>query len=151
LLALDDGICITGSFRQAAFTTGTLSVTAGSFLLVPPSFSCAGAGPEIVAAFSNSPSSFDILHADIVVNYDGTLPTFFCGVVPLNDPLGVFPANSVTPDYPKAPLTLEVHPPIPPRTITAPEDSRAPLIIPAICWSELPRAHGSSALHRRRT
>jgi len=120
LLALDDGISITGSLRQAAFTTGTLSVTAGSFQFVPPSFSCAGAGPEIVAAFSNSPSSFDILHADIDVSYSGTLPVFLCGVVPLNDPLGVFPASAVTPDYPKAPLTLTVHPPIPPASYYGP-------------------------------
>ncbi len=120
LLALDDGISITGVLRQTAFTTGTLSVTAESFEFVPPSFSCAGAGPEIVAAFANSPSSFDILFANIEVFYSGTMPVFFCGAVPLNDPLGVFPASAVTPDYPKAPLTLTVHPPIPPANYYGP-------------------------------
>jgi hypothetical protein len=114
LLALDDGIALTGPLDVTSYTKGALDVTAHNFKLETPSFSCSSAGPEIVAAFANSPTSFDILHAQVFVNYSGTMPTFLCSVTPLLDAKNVFPVSSIRWDYPQAPLTIFVHPPVPP-------------------------------------
>ena len=114
LLALDDGISLTGPLNITPYTTGTLQMTHDEFRFRPPNFSCSSAGPEVVAAFSNSPSDFDILHAEVIVDYSGTLPAYICGVVPVNDPLGVFPASAIRWDSPTATSEVVVHPPIPP-------------------------------------
>ena len=114
LLGLADGIAVTGSMREQPYTLGTLDISTTPFQFTPPVITCGGAGPEIALAFANSPSSFEILRAEIVVSYDGTLPVWLCGVTPINDRLGVFPASAISWDSAQATLTITVHPPIPP-------------------------------------
>ena len=114
LLALDDGISLTGPLRNASYVKGVLDVTAHDFKLEAPSISCGGAGLEIVAAFADSPTSFDILHAQAFVAYDGTLPAFVCSVTTLLDSKKVFPPSAISWDYQLAPSTIRIHPQVPP-------------------------------------
>ncbi len=114
VLALDDGPAVGGQMLVTPYAGAPVEITANTFQFRPPVFSCAGAGPEIVAAFGNSPSSFNILYAEVIVRYEGTLPLYLCGVTPLNDPLGVFPANQIGWNSSQASLTITVHPPVPP-------------------------------------
>ncbi len=114
LLALDTGFALTGSFRARTFTLGTLEVNVTPYQFVAPSFSCSGAGPELVAAFADDPSAYDILYAEIAISYSGTIPVYLCSATALNDPLGVFPASAITPDSATNGLDIAVHPPVPP-------------------------------------
>ncbi|HUI85660.1 MAG TPA: hypothetical protein VLY21_00700 [Nitrososphaerales archaeon] len=115
LLALDDGIALTGPMNITPYTTGDLALTRNEFQFRPPNFACSSAGPEIVAAFSNSPGDFDILHAEVIVDYGGTLPAYICAVTPINDPLGVFPAGAISWNPTQATSVITVHPPVPPQ------------------------------------
>jgi hypothetical protein len=116
VLALDDGIALAGAVLATPFTPATLSVTSNPFQLRKPSINCGGAGTELVALFGQSPESFDILHAEIVVESTGTLPVYLCSFTPLNDPLAVFPATSIQSDAPQTRAVATVHPPVPPQT-----------------------------------
>ena len=108
---------LTGPLRGQHYTQGALDVTAQGFKLEPPSISCGSAGPEIVAAFGNSPASFDILHAKVFVNYDGTMPAYICSVTPLLDPKGVFPPIPSAGIIRRRPSRFfSVHPPVPPQS-----------------------------------
>lgn len=115
VVALDDGIALAGPLRATPFTPATLSVTSNPFKLQKPSINCGGAGTELVALFGQSPESFDILHAEIIVESTGTLPVYLCSFTPLNDRLGVFPATSIQSDSPQTNAIVTVHPPVPPQ------------------------------------
>jgi hypothetical protein len=69
LLALDDGISLTGIIGLQPVTYGALEMTAREFKFRHPSFSCSGAGPDLVALFASSPQSFNILEATIAGIY----------------------------------------------------------------------------------
>jgi hypothetical protein len=114
LLALDDGIALAGPLNAQTFTTATLAISSHPFKLEPPAINCGGAGIELVALFAQSPDLFDILRAQIFVEYDGTLPVYLCSLTPINDPRGVFPVGSLRQDSPQANATITVHPPVPP-------------------------------------
>jgi hypothetical protein len=114
LLALDDGISLTGTLAVFPLAPGALEMSPREFKFQPPHFSCSGAGPELIAFFQSSPESFDILQALVLVSYDGTLPCYICGVIPMNDPLGVFPVIAIRWDSPTAASTIRIDPPVPP-------------------------------------
>jgi hypothetical protein len=115
LLALDDGIALAGTMNARAFTTAALEVISHPFKFQRPQIDCGGAGIELVALFGQSPDLFDILHAEIFVEYAGTLPVYLCSVTPVNDPKGVFPASSLRQDSPQTNTRITVHPPVPPK------------------------------------
>lgn len=91
LLALDDGIAFAGTMKTPERTRGETSTAVKEFKWQPPKISCGGAGPELVAAFQQSPSQFPVLHADAFMLNSGSAPVYLCKWSVLNDRLDSFP------------------------------------------------------------
>ena len=113
LLALPDGFALAGYFDVHAFSIGALDVTVRPFELHAPAIDCGGAGMSLVALFSEHPEAFELLTARVFIEYAGTLPVYVCGVTPINDPLGTFPASGVRQSETQANATITINPPVP--------------------------------------
>jgi hypothetical protein len=113
LLALDDGISMVGTMKSLALTPTVLSTIVREFKWQPPKISCSSASLALVAAFQQSPSSFPVLHAEAVVDNQGTTPIYLCSWSVINDPLGAFPAAGIRVDAGPAWIRFSLDLPIP--------------------------------------
>jgi hypothetical protein len=113
LLALDDGISMVGTMRSASLTPTVLTTIVREFKWRPPKISCSAASLALVAAFQDSPSSFAVLHAEAVVDNQGTTPIHLCSLSVINDPLGAFPVAGISVDAGPAGISFSLNMPIP--------------------------------------
>jgi hypothetical protein len=115
LLALDDGISFVGTMKSLALTPTVLSTMIREFKWQPPKISCSAASIALVAAFQQSPSDFAVLHAEAVVDNQGTTPMYLCDDdwSIINDRLGVFPKSRIRVDSGPAAIRFSLDMPIP--------------------------------------
>jgi hypothetical protein len=96
LIAFDDGVSIGGVMSIQPLTPPSLQLSVRQFGWRAPHINCGGSGPEVVAAFGNSPSSFASLQGWILLDNNGSTPIYICAIQVLNDSQGAFPSSGIT-------------------------------------------------------
>jgi hypothetical protein len=64
--------------------------------------------------FQQSPDGFTLLHAEAIIDKEGTTPIYLCGFSVVNDTVGAFPIAGIRVDAGAAGITLQLNIPIPP-------------------------------------
>lgn len=108
LAALDDGIALLGTLQPAPVTTASVQPAINNFGWVGPAISCGEVSGKEVAQFRANPKLFVSLHADVTLNNGGSAPLYVCGVTVINDPLGVFPQQSVQVQDQQTPIFISI-------------------------------------------
>jgi hypothetical protein len=111
--ALDDGFSMAGTMRSSDLSPSAIRTFVREFKFQVPEISCSTASLALVAAFQQNAASANVLHAEAVVDNQGTTPIFLCRWSVLNDTLGAFPRASIRVDAGPAAIafTLDMRPP----------------------------------------
>jgi hypothetical protein len=113
VLSLEEGPALAGTLRVPELAYGTLQTAVREFGWNPPSIHCGAASVALVAAFSDNPSGWALLHGEGFLQYDGSVPAFICSTTVVADPLGVFPAARIRADSGQLNAALRLDMPVP--------------------------------------
>jgi hypothetical protein len=92
MVALPDGVAVTGSMLDRPFTPSDLKMDVSLFGWIAPSFSCGQASESLLDAAMEDPMQVASLYAQVAFNATGRAPIYLCGYEVLNDSLHVFPS-----------------------------------------------------------
>lgn len=114
LNALDDGFAMAGTMRSSDLSPSAIRAIIREFKFRAPEISCSTASIALVAAFRENPAGANVLHAEAVVDNQGTTPIFLCGWTVSNDGLGAFPRAAIRVDAGPAAISFTLNMPTPP-------------------------------------
>ena len=103
-----------GTMKSANLTPAVISTRVREFKWQPPKVSCGAASLALVALFQQSPSGFALLHAEAIIDKEGTTPIHLCGFSVMNDKVGAFPVAGIRVDAGPAGIAFYLNIPIPP-------------------------------------
>ena len=109
LLALQDGLSLVGTMIITELSPAVIQTTVHEFTKGAPPVSCGVASMALVAAFQQDPSGFAVLHANALIENQGTAPLNLCtSPAVLTGANGPFPPNDVRTDGTQAPFRILV-------------------------------------------
>lgn len=94
LIALSDGVAITGKLQSKPFTPSELALDVGEFSWNAPWFGCSQLSESILDRAKENPLSVAYLYTEVTLEVTGTTPIYFCSAKVLNDKLKVFPTEA---------------------------------------------------------
>jgi hypothetical protein len=113
LVALQDGLLLTGPLVIPALAAGALDVSFLPFEWAAPPVSCGATSMATIAWFSQNGKEASRAVASIFVNTNGTAPAFLCGHEVRDDPLGVFAGAQIEADSEELPARITIRVPRP--------------------------------------
>ena len=114
IVALEFGFAVAGTMRSTNLLPTSINTFVREFKFGAPSISCSVASIALVAAFQQNASSARVLHAEAVVDNQGTTPIYLCTWSVMNDTLGAFPPADIRVDAEPSAISFSLDLRLPP-------------------------------------